>query len=1376
MRSKAAAAAKGSNKWFKSSCSGSDLEQQQHQHQQCSKAESRLRRVLADSSKQEKLARAAAAVAAAAARAGDAEATAATVRATEAAGLRRQAIRPHCLSAAAYAFILAEGCPSAAAAPGSSNNTTSSSTTSTSSSSAAFSRSVSSGGGPSKALRERGPPGIAIPGIHSSSKRAAAAAVLGRLAPGCLLLLLLLAVACCCCCCCSNSSAAAAEAAAAAATTTRSERARTGERWLEAFYEKQISGVSAPQFVSFVPQVSPLPQKSFLFAAAAALIMSSSSSCLRSQGAEAAAQQKRGALLGFDSLLLGCFRCLFCCCCPSGTAAAKAAAATTTCLQLLSSLHPQGPQQRSLSNAWRCQVPHSLVKAAANAAAAAAAIVAAKAAGVSCLLIDFCLLPLGLKPSAAQPAQQQQQQQQQGPFGTSIPEFSVTSAVRTPLVAEAVLSSSSSSNNSSSSSSSTAASYCSSSSSSSSSMTADMDCCMLRQQQLCTSDAAAAGGGALEVPASPSVLLSPPPSPPSPRVELRCSLKQIHGHTLQQQQQQQQHQQQQFARQQQQQLWQHEQLVVDALLESEYQNGCSRLLLSSQQLQQQLQQQHLQQQLQQQQQHMQAQRGEDLLRLRQMQLLQQPQQLLHQQQQVLLQQAAAGKTCGVSAEVLAQLLGSSSAAAGQSTWGTRCSTPGSPLRAAAAAGVLEKEAAMAAAAAVAAATEKETHLKGCLQRVQQAAAAAAPAAAAPTTPRLAKGTHLRVQDCSKSQQRSAAAAAAATAAAAAAAAAAGAGCSSYASEPQGGEEAMDVCEQAKQPQQDQEGAASSASSTVAPRKQDPRAAELVSPDRQQTAAADSNSRQQQRAIHCSWGVCVCSGGVASRLAQDDELAVSLYRGPPHLPPCQYRRLYDPEGPLQLPYPPLNGGRFSRAELRLWPRESDRVISQNSSRRKVHRACWLSPLDPSCSFPVAVKFVDDGNLRDGRSIKREIECHLYIYQRLGHLQRMRACDRQGDAWPCAELYAYYLDRKDPGQSVLITRKLSGPDFFDVIRTEHSSAFNPRTAAVYEQHKLHWCCLAMERIAQYARLGIRHNDIKPDNIVLDFFAAPNSSERLLDVKLIDLGTASLHSAKDFTGGTSWYESPEQKMLEFYTKKQRDLEVARQVVIGLPSDAWGAGLSITEVLMGRRVVDVLRAPGGPGPLEFRGSDGWAVHPEVWVACARRALGLDREQQRFPICTEAARLVFEMLVKPEPSDRATVEEVIPHLKRFAEAGFLKAVRRYNASGGAAGVAAAAAAAASTSSSSSSSAAACAMAGAAISKSAVSAGVMGGAGGCPAAAEDAASPFKQGSQFSEASSSTRCAYTNSHRSNGSSLAAQTLRTGEGPNSRPLQLGVYEAA
>ncbi|KAL8426477.1 hypothetical protein Efla_001779 [Eimeria flavescens] len=914
-----------------------------------------------------------------------------------------------------------------------------------------------------------------------------------------------------------------------------------------------------------------------------------------------------------------------------------------------------------------------------------------------------------------------------------------------------------------------AASYRSSSSSSSSSstMTADLECCTARQQQLCTSDAAAAPGSPLEVPASPSVLLSPPPSPPSPRVDLRCCLKHVSGPVLQQQQQLSRQQQQQ---QQQQHLWQHEQMVVDALLESNCEGG-GRTLLSPHQL-------HLQQQ----QQRMQEQQVEEMLRLRQLQMLQQPhhqqqlqqqqQQLLLQQQQLLLHQAASSKASGVSAEVLAQLLGSSSSpAAGPSTWGTRCSTPVSPRRAAAAA-ALEKEAVAAAAAAAAVAADKETHLKRCLQRFQQAAAAAA--GPAPST--LPKGTLLRVQDGSKVQERAPAAAAAAAA------------CSSFAAQHHSAEAGMDVCEQEEEQRQQQQqgpprhspgmsvlqphvrwrccccGVSAAAAAGVAPAAAAAAKAckSVCVRGRNIVSCCSASHLPCCRLLTAAVAVAAAASAPAGMRKLRGVKSLSVYAGPTPLPPCHYRRLYDPEGPLQLSFPPLKGGRFPRAELRLWPRDVDRVISQNSSSRKVHRACWLSPLDPHCAFPVAMKFVDDANLRDGRSIKREIECHLYIYQRLSQLQRLKPYRRQGDAWPCAELYGYYLDKKNPGQSVLITRKLSGPDFFDVIRTEHNSAFNPRTAAVYEQHKLHWCCLAMERIAEYARLGIRHNDIKPDNIVLDFFSLPNSNERLLDVKLIDLGTASLHTAKDFTGGTSWYESPEQKMLEFYTKKQRNIEVARQVAIGLPSDAWGAGLSITEVLMGRRVVDVLRAPGGPGPLEFRGSEGWAVHPEVWVACARRALGLDREQQRFPICTEAARVVFDMLVKPEPTDRATVEEVIPHLRRFAEAGFLKAVRRYNAAGGGApaaavgvGTLAAAAAAAAGSTGSSNPPAAGVSPGAHTTSTRAGAGTATTAGG-PAAAADAAAAAaaaaagqcKHSGQVSD--NPTR--YTYSHRSISSNL------------------------
>ncbi|OII74285.1 protein kinase [Cryptosporidium ubiquitum] len=385
----------------------------------------------------------------------------------------------------------------------------------------------------------------------------------------------------------------------------------------------------------------------------------------------------------------------------------------------------------------------------------------------------------------------------------------------------------------------------------------------------------------------------------------------------------------------------------------------------------------------------------------------------------------------------------------------------------------------------------------------------------------------------------------------------------------------------------------------------------------------------------------------------------------------HKRLYDRLGPVMFPIAPLKGIKHPRGELKLWPTSHDRVISQNSSKRKVHRSLWIPPKNCEQTFandlngsetisayPMALKFVEDGNTRDGRSIKREIECHLYIYQRLSQLQQDQGYDNLEDAWPCAELIGYYLDKKNPGNSVLVTRKLSGPDFFDIIRSEHSSSANSvysRCQALYEYNKLQWCTLALTRIAQYSALGIRHNDIKPDNIVLDFYYNSTSNERHLDVKIIDLGTASMHSAKDFTGGTSWYESPEQKMLEYYTKKSRDLKSAKMVEIGLSSDSWGAGISIAEVLMGRRVVDSMKSPYGPGPLEFKGKDGWLIDPHEWIEFAKMALGFDNSNcpYKYKICEEAAKYVFNMLVQVNSNKRANIKDVIQRMDYYTQKAY---------------------------------------------------------------------------------------------------------------------------
>ncbi|AFZ79349.1 hypothetical protein BEWA_021970 [Theileria equi strain WA] len=390
----------------------------------------------------------------------------------------------------------------------------------------------------------------------------------------------------------------------------------------------------------------------------------------------------------------------------------------------------------------------------------------------------------------------------------------------------------------------------------------------------------------------------------------------------------------------------------------------------------------------------------------------------------------------------------------------------------------------------------------------------------------------------------------------------------------------------------------------------------------------------------------------------------------HLNFSNYRQFYDRVGPIRFQTPLSGGMKSPHVELRLWNDDNTRLISQNSSKRRVYNIYWLPKIFSNIALRAAIKFVEDYNIRDGRSIKREIECHLYMYQKL--LSVSKANNKPSlifnDDWPSVEVLGYFLDKKEPGQSTLVTRKLTGPDFFYIIRSENMNGFSSRITPIYEFNKLDWCITALNRIAQFGAIGIRHNDIKPDNIVLDVYF--DTGVKKVDVKIIDLGAASMEFTREFTGGTPWYESPEQKLLEFYTKKHRGHARAQTVAISKSSDAWGAGLSIVEVLVGKRVVDYIKAPYGPGSLEFKGApdddifvystdikydrlwwnkdEYWATPPQVWIQHAKRVLNLDKTPDRYSICHHAAKFVFDKLVVVDPNKRSPVKEVASSLRRF--------------------------------------------------------------------------------------------------------------------------------
>ncbi|KAK2196712.1 bifunctional Protein kinase domain/Serine-threonine-protein kinase [Babesia duncani] len=380
--------------------------------------------------------------------------------------------------------------------------------------------------------------------------------------------------------------------------------------------------------------------------------------------------------------------------------------------------------------------------------------------------------------------------------------------------------------------------------------------------------------------------------------------------------------------------------------------------------------------------------------------------------------------------------------------------------------------------------------------------------------------------------------------------------------------------------------------------------------------------------------------------------------------AEYHRFYEQIGPIRFQTSLENGLKSSKAEVRLWHDENTSLISQNSTQRKVCNAYLLPKMFANVAMRVALKYVEDSNLRDCRSIKREIECHMYIYHKLmGQQHRNKMYNRD---WPCAEILCYYLENNAANNAVLVMRKLSGPDFFDIIRSEYCGNVVAKNQAIYEFNKLDWCITALERIVQLNELGVRHNDIKPDNIVLDVYYEYGIKK--VDVKLIDLGAASMEFTPEFTGGTNWYESPEQKLLRYYTEKHRNLAMGKLIGISRASDAWGAGISIVEVLLGRRIVDSFRSGKGPGLMEptnlpcdpldlcalphkepwWNRPEYWEIPPQEWINHVAKILGLYEDSRKPMLCTEAARFVFEHLVQINPNKRSSVRFVAAGLRQM--------------------------------------------------------------------------------------------------------------------------------
>lgn len=117
-------------------------------------------------------------------------------------------------------------------------------------------------------------------------------------------------------------------------------------------------------------------------------------------------------------------------------------------------------------------------------------------------------------------------------------------------------------------------------------------------------------------------------------------------------------------------------------------------------------------------------------------------------------------------------------------------------------------------------------------------------------------------------------------------------------------------------------------------------------------------------------------------------------------------------------------------------------------------------------------------------------------------------------------------------------------------------------------LYRMCIAL---SMFARLGIVHADLKPENIIMEYDAA---SQTIKSMKIIDLGSSFLlnregeilESQSEFMASTPEYLPPEiQAFLARRFSQERNVQIEDFVNIPYVFDMWGLASILLEILSG-------------------------------------------------------------------------------------------------------------------------------------------------------------------------------------------------------------------
>jgi MAP/microtubule affinity-regulating kinase len=232
---------------------------------------------------------------------------------------------------------------------------------------------------------------------------------------------------------------------------------------------------------------------------------------------------------------------------------------------------------------------------------------------------------------------------------------------------------------------------------------------------------------------------------------------------------------------------------------------------------------------------------------------------------------------------------------------------------------------------------------------------------------------------------------------------------------------------------------------------------------------------------------------------------------------------------------------------------------------------LDAVDRSTGKSYAVKVMSQKNLEQ-RHLLLKVEREASILRQLCHANviQFHECFRDGDLL------------------FLVTENCAGGDLLKWISEERLSSAAAQTRVFYE------ICLGIQYLHNR---GIAHNDIKPDNVIMDCAGSP---------KLIDFGYAKTDAVAgdNDKNGTLMYAAPELFRRGCYSTQKADI--------------WSLGILLFTIVT--------------GIFPFLGNDDHRIVRQIRHGDLSFPTGMNCE----------AELLIRRLTKVNPNERPTIDEVL--------------------------------------------------------------------------------------------------------------------------------------